>query len=694
MFNELIKNVMNLGIITEDDVKRLTAVELMLLIIERTNGLLKYLESYIHDNDARIKALDDKYQQITEEIKQIILDNEAYFDRVIRENLEDMAISQFNEWLLDGTLESLFNESILNGVNDRIDALEIKPESNLSLQRIGRKLIVGEHINSSSYNPVGKACMIQGGCKIDDSTIAYVLWDSLNTNLNKNKLVIMNINTGVIIKEKELNFGWCNSIAFNNNKIYIAERGRTNNGIAVNNGVIHVVDYLSLDEVSVLYLNLNVNAISIHENELYVLQESQNVIHKYDLEGVSKNSNVILQTNIADLYNQNILVDSNFIYLLSSKPSNYLNVFDFKGNLIKSYNIPRYGGLYYVGEPQFIYDLSNGDMILGSSMLYFNECVNQFFKFNLKKDMNVEVPIINYAETLFVNSEVDYYNPNGVTGNEFTSINEAGNLNLRNYFLNGNNKGYKYTHLTDINHYLRIMNATFNEGLFVQYSKIGFNSCKFLKSINVESDSCCQVRDSEIVFRECEFDAGTSKYCVDAVRHNTLKFALPSFTNYTSDVIGNTGVGNTINFNDYDDMPFVRHSNIKKYNLFSKGYESNFKPGTYNYNTDLSSDEIQKIMDNCTRVKIVYKSFNNTTKVVELVKNSTHDYSFTDTTMSTTNINVRFCKTQLTLTNTGYTITSNVTTKFTNDAWTILNSENDDYVDEFNSIRSIEFLVM
>ena len=41
MFNELLKNVMNLGIITEDDVKRLTAIELLMLIIERTNGLLK-----------------------------------------------------------------------------------------------------------------------------------------------------------------------------------------------------------------------------------------------------------------------------------------------------------------------------------------------------------------------------------------------------------------------------------------------------------------------------------------------------------------------------------------------------------------------------------------------------------------------------------------------------------------------------
>ena len=66
---------MNLGIITEDDVKRLTAIELMLLIIERSNGLLQYLSTHIADSDNRFIALDNKYQQITDDIKDKIIDN-------------------------------------------------------------------------------------------------------------------------------------------------------------------------------------------------------------------------------------------------------------------------------------------------------------------------------------------------------------------------------------------------------------------------------------------------------------------------------------------------------------------------------------------------------------------------------------------------------------------------------------------
>ena len=60
MFSELLKNILTLGIITEDDVKRLTALELMLLIIERSNGLVQALK----ETGNAIDGLDEKYQHI------------------------------------------------------------------------------------------------------------------------------------------------------------------------------------------------------------------------------------------------------------------------------------------------------------------------------------------------------------------------------------------------------------------------------------------------------------------------------------------------------------------------------------------------------------------------------------------------------------------------------------------------------
>lgn len=113
MFNDLLKNVMSLGIITEDDVKRLTSIELMLLIIERTNGLLTQLNSYIQSNDKRIEELNKKLEEV---------------NQLIKESLYDLAVEQLNTWLTDGTLEQLINETALSHINEQLT--QIKNDNN------------------------------------------------------------------------------------------------------------------------------------------------------------------------------------------------------------------------------------------------------------------------------------------------------------------------------------------------------------------------------------------------------------------------------------------------------------------------------------------------------------------------------------------------------------------------------------
>ena len=128
---------MNLGIITEDDVRRLTAIELMLLIIERSNGLLEYLRTHVDESDKRFDALDKKYQQITDEIKSKIIENETYFNEIINKNLESIALTQMNNWLSDGTLESLINETALKNISDRVSVLENKTQPIITPEQFG-----------------------------------------------------------------------------------------------------------------------------------------------------------------------------------------------------------------------------------------------------------------------------------------------------------------------------------------------------------------------------------------------------------------------------------------------------------------------------------------------------------------------------------------------------------------------------
>ena len=91
MFNELLENVMSLGIITADDVERLTAIELMLLIIERTNGLIKHIE-----------IVDEKLVNLLETIR-------------------DTTIELLNKWKEDGTLDEIINQSVFKEITERLD---------------------------------------------------------------------------------------------------------------------------------------------------------------------------------------------------------------------------------------------------------------------------------------------------------------------------------------------------------------------------------------------------------------------------------------------------------------------------------------------------------------------------------------------------------------------------------------------
>ena len=115
MFNELLKNVMSLGIITEDDVKRLTAIELMLLIIERTNGLLIHVENI----DVNLVNLLENIKTTTIEVLHQ-WQQDGTFDVLINQAIEQLCDIEIvmRECVGDGVVD---NSPIIQGVIDRVD---------------------------------------------------------------------------------------------------------------------------------------------------------------------------------------------------------------------------------------------------------------------------------------------------------------------------------------------------------------------------------------------------------------------------------------------------------------------------------------------------------------------------------------------------------------------------------------------
>ena len=146
MINELLKNVMNLGIITEDDVKRLTAIELMMLIIERTNGLLNHVE-----------IVDEKLVNLLETIR-------------------TTTIEVLDKWKDDGTFDVLINQTALKTVNGRID------ETNTQLS-----FVKGTTVSVKEFGAVGDG--LADDTKAFQRAIDYCL-QTLGGNQEKNVIEI------------------------------------------------------------------------------------------------------------------------------------------------------------------------------------------------------------------------------------------------------------------------------------------------------------------------------------------------------------------------------------------------------------------------------------------------------------------------------------------------------------------------
>lgn len=99
MFNELIDNIQRLGVITANDVERLSATELLFLIIERLNGIT----------------------QDAQNVHTILVE----FDRLLNEKSQELISEEveklLNQWKTDGTLDAMFDELVLSEYTSKID---------------------------------------------------------------------------------------------------------------------------------------------------------------------------------------------------------------------------------------------------------------------------------------------------------------------------------------------------------------------------------------------------------------------------------------------------------------------------------------------------------------------------------------------------------------------------------------------
>lgn len=105
MFNDLIKSVVELGIITASDVERLTAVELMLLIVQKVNALINKYDSIEDSYKTADKTLQSQIDYLRTEIQTA--------ENLINEGVSDKVETILTNWLTNGTLNELLSAQVV-----------------------------------------------------------------------------------------------------------------------------------------------------------------------------------------------------------------------------------------------------------------------------------------------------------------------------------------------------------------------------------------------------------------------------------------------------------------------------------------------------------------------------------------------------------------------------------------------------
>ena len=99
MFNELIDNIQRLGVITAKDVERLSATELLFLMIERLNGITQDAQNVHTILEEFDKLLNEKTQELVpDEVEKLL-----------------------NQWKTDGTLDAMIDELVISEFTSKID---------------------------------------------------------------------------------------------------------------------------------------------------------------------------------------------------------------------------------------------------------------------------------------------------------------------------------------------------------------------------------------------------------------------------------------------------------------------------------------------------------------------------------------------------------------------------------------------
>ena len=262
----------------------------------------------------------------------------------------------------DGSIEFQLEKIDEKATNDKTYGMKINST------RLYRKLF---QTGFNIINPEGNYYSNnQGFCMIDENTAALALIEgSKNFTNDYTRLIIININTGAIIKETIGEFGHANDMSYNpdENVLYIGGCSTYNaSGQLTENKRLIILNYSDLS-VKQIYIMPNIIAGVTYDRinkKLYTNNHS--VVYELD----KQNYNIIKTINLenspdnAGSVGQTVKIFGDRIYRVTAWP-NQLNIFNMNGKWLNKFCFNDYmDDCYYIGEVE-TFDMLN-------DYIYFN----------------------------------------------------------------------------------------------------------------------------------------------------------------------------------------------------------------------------------------------------------------------------------------------------------------------------------
>lgn len=299
-------------------------------------------------------------------------------------DVQEEVNNKLNEMAEDGSLAQIINEEIFSELNNAVKN-SVKYSDNkypeLSSRRIARWFQESGR-NKDDNNPAQEYYgYLQGNCILDDGNgvFVYSCFDNEHKYISNKCLVrVISLSTGSVIREKIVDCGHGNSVAYNknNNNLYIAECFRYTNDnpeddTSEPSNRIFILNYENLDIINTVNIqgfpsNTRLNSFSFDEKTNKYYACSSTTVYEVNIENWTITKNIVLEVVENKPSHQSTKVYNDKIYYLTFNNPNLL-VFGLDGKLENIYRLPQWiERAFWIGEPEDLTIKENGDIYIGS----------------------------------------------------------------------------------------------------------------------------------------------------------------------------------------------------------------------------------------------------------------------------------------------------------------------------------------